>query len=99
MLPSMFPKPLLFALLAAIGVHTGPEANPNPGNPGEQPIPIQPPTVDGGREQHFCCKVVDVDKRTGEECVTISKKGIDSCAEVLFCPGFFAKHAGVVTCE
>jgi hypothetical protein len=94
MLPSMLPKPLLFALLAAIGVHSGPEPNPD-----EQPIPIQPPAVDEDREQLFCCKVVDVDKRTGQECVTITKTGIDSCAEVLCCPGFWAKHAGVVTCE
>jgi hypothetical protein len=86
-------KPVLLALLAACGVHSGSESAPD-----EQPL--APPDVDDAQEdQHFCCKSVNVKNWTGEDCVTIPKESIDFCNAVLYCPGKWGKSDGIVTCE
>ncbi len=66
--------------------------------PDEQPL-APPNDIDEPEDQHFCCQEVNVETKSGENCITIPKESIDACAEVLFCPGFWAKHKGVVTCE
>jgi hypothetical protein len=88
------PKAILLALLAACGVHSGSESAPD-----EQPL-APPDTGDDVQEdQHFCCKQVNQEKLSGEDCVTIPKESIDFCAEVLFCSGDWSKSGGVVKCS
>ena len=88
-------KAIVFAALAACGINpTSSTADP----PGEQPDappeePIKP------MDQHFCCQSVDPKNKTGDGCNTIAPTQIDACAEVLYCPGFWAKHDGKVHCE
>jgi hypothetical protein len=87
-------KPILLALLTACGGHST-----APSEPGEEQ-PVEPPDIDDAQEdQHFCCKSVDLEKWTGEDCVAISKEHINSCNEVLYCPGLWGKSNGVVKCR
>jgi hypothetical protein len=50
-------------------------------------------------DQHFCCHSVDPKTKSGEGCNTIGPNQIDACAEVLVCPGFWAKHDRTIYCE
>jgi hypothetical protein len=85
----MLTKPLLLAILAVCGAHSGPDNQP-----------VKPPDIDeGGEDQHFCCNDVDAAKFTGDGCVAIAKENINSCNAVLYCPGKWAKKDGKVTCE
>lgn len=88
----MFTKILLFAFIAACGGQTNSASNPD--EPGKAP-PEQPVVED----QHFCCQSVDPKTKTGDGCVTIAQTQIDRCAKVLYCPGFWAKDDGTVTCD
>lgn len=46
----------------------------------------------------FCCQDVDPKAKTGDGCITIGEKQIDSCSTVLTCAGGFTKKDGTVTC-
>lgn len=85
-------KTIVLAILTACGV-SSPDAT------GE---PVQPPNVDKPvEEQHFCCQSVDHKNKTGDGCTAISGtlEVINSCNKVLYCPGFWTKDDGVVTCN
>jgi hypothetical protein len=70
----------------------------NRANAPDQPDKLQP-EEDIQEDQHFCCHSVDPKSKTGDGCVTIGANQIDTCGEVLYCPGFWAKHDGKVSCE
>jgi hypothetical protein len=84
------PKAILLALLAACGVHSASD---------EQPLAPPDNGDDAQEDQHFCCKSVDLDKWTGEDCLTIPKESIDFCASVLYCEGNWGKQDGIVKCS
>lgn len=91
----MLTKPILIALLAACGVNSSPgAADP----PTEQPE--KKPPADVQEDQHWCCQSVNHKGKTGEGCSAISGslEVINSCANVLYCPGFWTKEDGNVTC-
>jgi hypothetical protein len=91
----MFTKTILFAVLAACGVQANGATSPD--EP-DEPDKLRPGD-DIQEEQHFCCHSVDPKAKTGDGCVTIGPNQIDACGEVLYCPGFWAKHDGKVFCE
>lgn len=88
----MLTKPVLLALLAACGVNSS-TATAEP--PSEQPD--RAPPDEGEKDYIFCCQDVDTAKETGEGCITIGEKQIDSCSTVLACETF-TKKDGKVTC-
>jgi hypothetical protein len=87
----MITKAMLFAVLAACGVHTG-DSNPN------DPPVFKPPPEAPQEDQHFCCQSVDLDKKSGEGCVSLSVTHIDTCSEVLYCGGDWGKSNGTTKC-
>jgi hypothetical protein len=89
----MFTKPLLLAVLAACGVHPNTEASRSPTSEPDK----EPPDEIEEKGYIFCCHDVDPAKQTGEGCVTIGEKQIDSCGTVLTCDNF-TKEDGTVTC-
>ena len=57
------------------------------------------PPEDVPRDQTFCCTSVNAEgKGSGEDCSAISKELINSCTNVLYCSGSWAKIDGVITC-
>jgi hypothetical protein len=89
---SMLSKPLLAIILTACGVNSS-GATTDP--PTEQPD-VQPPDDINKDNVYFCC--LDVEKKTGDGCVTIGEKEIDRCDTVLACAEGFNKEDGKVTC-
>jgi hypothetical protein len=91
----MLTKPLLLALLAACGVRPATATAPD-----DQPL-APPETEEPPEDQHFCCQSVDHKNKTGDGCTAISGslEVINSCNKVLYCPGFWTKDDGVVTCD
>ena len=88
-------KAIVFAALTACGINPSPSTVEPPAKQPDAPSeePIKP------MDQHFCCQSVDPKNKTGDGCNTIAPTQIDQCAEVLYCPGFWAKHDGKVYCE
>ena len=89
----MLTKPILLALLAACGVNSS-TATTEP--PSEQPDREPPDEIE--KDYVFCCHDVDTAKKSGEGCITIGEKQIDSCSTVLACADGFTKKDGTVTC-
>jgi hypothetical protein len=91
----MLTKPLLAIVLAACGVPSNTASAP-PDPPADQD---KPPEV-RQEEQHWCCQSVDHKGKTGDGCSAISGtlEVINSCANVLYCPGFWTKENGNVVC-
>jgi hypothetical protein len=85
----MFSKPLLAILLAACGVNSSGVTT--------EPPDKKPPDETVKENVYFCCHDVDPKTETGEGCVTIGEKQIDSCSTVLACETF-TKKDGKVTC-
>jgi hypothetical protein len=88
----MLTKPILVAFLAACGVSSNSSATEPPD---EQPE--KKPPYDTQEGYIFCCHDVDPKTKSGEGCVTIGEKQIDSCSTVLTCDSF-TKKDGTVTC-
>jgi hypothetical protein len=80
-------KPIIATILAACSVAASPDN-------------IEPPVLEEGEDQHFCCSWVDMDSKTGEGegCVAIAKESINSCNGVLYCDGKWQKLDGKVKC-
>lgn len=59
------------------------------------------PDEDAPTDQHFCCVDVDLKNFTGDGCNAISGalETINACANLLYCPGKYAKKDGHVVCE
>jgi hypothetical protein len=89
----MFTKQLLFALLAACGVSSGTATTEAPT---DQPD-VKPPD-EIGEDQHFCCAQVNLEKKSGDDCVPISEAQILACGEILYCSGDWGKSNGVTKC-
>jgi hypothetical protein len=85
-------KPLVVSFLVAcsVGATSAPEKD----------LPRKPPE-DIQEAQHFCCHSVDHKARSGEGCTAISGslETINACQYVLFCPEYWTKEDGKVTCE
>jgi hypothetical protein len=94
-LPNMLSKPLVFTALAACSLPSASTAN-------QPERPLEPPVVEQGENQHFCCSEVHLDTKrkigTGDDCVAIAKENINACNAVLYCPSLYTKSDGVVTC-
>jgi hypothetical protein len=60
-----------------------------------------PPEEPELKEQHFCCQSVNHKTKSGDGCDPISGslETIAACNKVLYCPGFWTKDDGKVTCE
>jgi hypothetical protein len=87
----MFTKPLLLTI--ACGVASGATTESPEGPPDKKPPGLTP------RENvYFCCHAVDHDAKTGDGCITIAEKQVDSCGSVLACAHGFTKEDGKVTC-
>jgi hypothetical protein len=96
----MLAKPLLLIILAACAAPSGAAVNSShaePDEPTEFRPPPEPPQETG---QTFCCKEVDADKNSGEDCTPISHSDetIHACANVLSCGEEWTKKDGVVKC-
>jgi hypothetical protein len=87
---SMLTKEILFTILTACGGPTGTPSNPDDLER-EAPDEIE-------RDYIFCCHDVDTASKSGDGCVTIGDKQIDSCSTVLACADGFTKKDGTVTC-
>jgi hypothetical protein len=80
-------------LAAACGLYSGAITEPPEGPPDREPPGLTP------RENvYFCCHDVDHETKSGDGCITIGEKQVDSCASVLCCADGFTKKDGVVTC-
>ena len=90
----MFTKPVILALLAACSVHVTTDATGYPPEQPDKPLP-SPPEED---DYLFCCQDVDHKSKSGDGCLTIAEKQIDSCSTVLACTEGFSKKDGKVTC-
>ena len=91
----MLSRPLLVALLAACGVNSIGATTKSPTQQLDGP-PDSPDDPDFKENVYFCC--LDVEKKTGEGCVTIGEKEIDRCDTVLACADGFTKKDGKVIC-
>jgi hypothetical protein len=86
-------KIIAFMVAVVSGGALGPDSKP----PEEQPDKKPPGTIP--RENvYFCCHDVDHATKSGDGCITIGEKQIDSCASVLTCADGFTKEDGTVTC-
>lgn len=93
----MLAKPILFAIIAACGVPSNTNTATSPSavsHPDDKTPPPAPPQED----QHFCCQSVNLDKQSGEGCVSLSVTHIDTCSEVLYCGGNWGKSNGITKC-
>jgi hypothetical protein len=91
----MLTKALLFTIVAACGV----TSNAQPLDASDPPEFVPPPELPQEKEgQHFCCFATT--KANGEGCGAISgsDESINTCANVLYCPGEWVKTEGDVTC-
>jgi hypothetical protein len=89
----MLTKPILAILLAACGVNSsGATTEPPPEQPDKKP------PDETGHEQHFCCAQVNLEKKSGDDCVPISEAQILACGEILYCSGDWGKSNGVTKC-
>lgn len=50
-------------------------------------------------DHYFCCSSVDnAGKGSGEGCVNMTSDHVNTCSDVLFCPGGWTKSDGTVHC-
>jgi hypothetical protein len=63
--------------------------------PEDKELPDETPPEEG---QHFCCQSVNLDKRSGEGCLSIGPGQIDTCSELLYCAGDYGKSGGTTKC-
>lgn len=83
-------KTVLLAILAACG-----RGDP-PVSPGEKPDDHNELKVKDN--VYFCCVDVDLKAKTGEGCVTIGEKQVDSCDKALICANGAGKDGTTVVC-
>jgi hypothetical protein len=89
----MLTKPILLAFLVACGVNSSTATIESATEQHDK----KPP--DERTDQHFCCQSVDPESKTGDDCIAIGPNQIDACANVLTCPGSWAKQDGKVVCK
>jgi hypothetical protein len=105
----MFTKVLLFAVLAAAcGAQSSPATVPDEPLGGDTPtaqLPSAshpddeaPDEIPPEESQHFCCQSVNLDKKSGEGCISIGAAQIDTCSELLYCGGDYGKSGGTTKC-
>lgn len=67
-------------------------------SPSEAPDEVRPDTK-LLPNHFFCCDSVDSSGRgSGEGCVKMSEDHVNSCSDVLYCPGGWTKSEGTVRC-
>jgi hypothetical protein len=85
---------VLAAFLATCGVD--PDQPDQPDQP-DRPD-LVPPNSGEDPLEYFCCMSIDLEKDTGEGCVTIAQTQVDACSEVLTCEKF-SKSKGTTYCK
>jgi hypothetical protein len=90
---TMLTKPILLTFLAACGVSSDSKtAEPPPEQPDKKP------PDESRQDQHFCCVQVNLEKKSGDDCVPIGAAQLLACNEILYCSGDWGKSNGVTKC-